>query len=152
MKLDVSEPETDARFARAEAAWKANDLDLPNEIEAQIWFDGRGRTPEQVDPILRRKMLDMNHIALSNERLERGTRRPPLSPPAAERLNELKLPVLVIAGAQDTAYIRAAADHVEKHIAGARKVVIENTAHLPSMERAAEFNQILSAFLTPISA
>lgn len=65
----------------------------------------------------------------------------------APRLDKLRLPTLVIVGALDTPYIVAAADYMADHIPGAQKVVIPNTAHLPSMEHPAQFNQIISAFL-----
>ena len=46
LELDVPTP---PKFADAEKAFEAGDLDLVAEIETQIWFDGMDRTPEQVD-------------------------------------------------------------------------------------------------------
>src|SRR5688572_15605859 len=46
LELDVPSP---AKFAEVEKAFEAGDLNLVCEIETQIWFDGAGRTPEQVN-------------------------------------------------------------------------------------------------------
>jgi pimeloyl-ACP methyl ester carboxylesterase len=92
----------------------------------------------------------MNRIALGHEAKGLGKNKPPLKPGAGERLAELQIPVLVIVGALDTPYILAAADYMVAHIANCRKVVIENTAHLPSLEHPDEFNRILSAFLNSL--
>lgn len=51
MELDVAAP---AKFANAEKAFEAGNLDLVAEIETQIWFDGTGRTSEQVDQAMRK--------------------------------------------------------------------------------------------------
>lgn len=51
LELDVPAP---AKFADAEKAFEAGDLDLVGEIETQIWFDGMDRTPEQVNQTMRK--------------------------------------------------------------------------------------------------
>jgi 3-oxoadipate enol-lactonase len=147
--LDL-EVEPVAKFADADAAWNAKDFDKLLEIEAQIWFDGIGRTPQQVDPALREKAIAMNRGVMAHEAKGLGKPKPGMKPPAAERLSELNLPMLIVVGEFDTPYIRAAADYMAQHIKGARKVLINNTAHLPSMERPTEFNKALSEFLASV--
>jgi pimeloyl-ACP methyl ester carboxylesterase len=144
LDLDVPTPE---KFAEAEKAWHAKDWDLLAELETQIWFDGAGRAPQDVDPALRQKAFEMNRIGILHAAKELGKAKPAPTPSAAERLGELNLPVLVIVGALDTPYILAAADYMTQRVKNAQKVVIENTAHLPSMEHPAEFNHLLAAFL-----
>jgi pimeloyl-ACP methyl ester carboxylesterase len=147
--LDVPTPMAALEEA-LEAALKNNDLDLAAEYGAQIWFDGVGRTPQQVDAVLRAKLIDMHKIALTHQAKALGTHKPPQNPAPATRLSELNLPVLAVVGAQDEPYIHAAGDYMAQHIKGARTVIIENTAHLPSMERPAEFNRILADFLASL--
>jgi pimeloyl-ACP methyl ester carboxylesterase len=89
---------------------------------------------------------DMNRIALGNE-AQSGDEKPPLEPPAAERLHELTMPVLIVCGDCDVPLMIAAADAMEQGIAGARKVTLKNAGHLPNMERPDEFNQALKTFL-----
>jgi pimeloyl-ACP methyl ester carboxylesterase len=133
-----------------DAAYGAGDLERVNEVAMRIFIDGKGRTPDQVDPALRQRVYDMNAIALRNEKLL--GKDVPLTPPAAFRLEELHLPVLVVMGDLDEEYIVRAADFMMNNIAGARKVVMEGTAHLPNMEFPNEFNAHVQAFLDSLPA
>ncbi len=144
LELDVPTP---PKFAEAEKAFEAGDLDRVAEIETQIWFDGMGRTPEQVNQIMRKLCYEMNRLALSHEVKQLGKRLPNAKTPAFERLTDLNIPVLVIAGAHDTPYILAAADYMAEKIPFARKVIIEDAAHLPNMDQPQEFRKIVSTFL-----
>ena len=144
LELDVPAP---AKFADAEKAFEAGDLDLVCEIETQIWFDGAGRTPEQVNQGMRKLLYEMNHQALAHEAKQLGKRIPNSQVPAFDRLGDLKIPVLIIVGAHDTPYILAAADYMVERIPSARKVVIEDAAHLPNMDHPDEFQAHVANFL-----
>ena len=144
LQLDVPTP---AKFAEAEKAFEAGDLDRVAELETQIWFDGSGRTPEQVNPTMRKLLYEMNRLALAQEVKKLGKRLPNTVTPAAERLQDLDLPVLIIVGSHDTPYILAAADVMAEKLRSARKVIIEDAAHLPNMDQPDEFQRILQDFL-----
>jgi pimeloyl-ACP methyl ester carboxylesterase len=148
LELDTATP---SKFADAEKAFESGDLDLLAEIETQIWFDGMDRTPEQVDPSMRKLLYEMNRIALSNEVKQLGKRLPNTQTPAFDRLGDLDMPVLVIVGAHDTPYILAAADYMTDKVKSARKVVIEDAAHLPNMDQPHEFQAIVKDFLDSLS-
>ena len=66
---------------------------------------------------------------------------------AVQRLNEIHIPTLLVAGGLDHPEILRAADLMASHIPDAKKAVIPDAAHLPNMEKAAEFNQIVLNFL-----
>jgi pimeloyl-ACP methyl ester carboxylesterase len=149
LKLDVPTP---AKFAEAEKAFEAGDLDLVAEIETQIWFDGSGRTPEQVNQAMRKLAYEMNRKALDYEAKELGKRLPNTETPAFDRLTDLDIPVLVIVGAHDTPYILAAADYMAEKLPSARKVRIEDAAHLSNMDHPDEFQTIVKAFLESLSS
>jgi len=144
LELNVPTPE---KFAEAEKAWEAGDLDLVAEIETQIWFDGIGRAPAQVNQDMRQLAYEMNRIALSHEAKGLGKRVPDVQTPAVERLTELQIPVLLILGAHDTPYIQAAADYILEKIPSAQKALIEDAAHLPNMDHPDEFQRIVTRFL-----
>lgn len=148
LELDVPRP---ALFAEAEEAFNAGDLDRVGEIEMRIWFDGTGRTPAQVNQPMRQLAYGMNRLALAHEAKGLGTRLPDASSPAAGRLAELDLPVLIIVGAHDTPFSLAAADYMVENIPSARKVIIEDAAHLPNMDQPDEFQSIVGAFLDGLS-
>jgi len=149
LELDVPAP---AKFAEAEKAYQAGDLDLVAEIETQIWFDGIDRTPEQVNQAMRKLAYEMNRKALDHEAKELGKRLPNTETPAFDRLTDLDIPVLVIVGVHDTPYILAAADYMVEKLPSARKVRIEDAAHLPNMDQPHEFQTIVKAFLEDFSS
>jgi pimeloyl-ACP methyl ester carboxylesterase len=144
LELDV--PRSD-KFADVEKAFEAGDLDLVGELETQIWFDGTGRTPEQVNPSMRKLLYEMNRQALAHEVKQLGKRLPNTQTPAFDRLSDLPIPVLIVIGAHDTPYILAAADYMAERIPSSQKVVIEDAAHLPNMDHPEEFQAIVTRFL-----
>lgn len=143
LELDVPTP---TKFAEAEKAYEAGDLDLLAEIETQIWFDGSDRSAEQVNPEMRRLAYEMNRTALSHEARGLGKRLPNTQTPAFDRLADLNIPVLIIIGEHDTPYILAAVDYMMEKLPSARKVVIEDAAHLPNMDHPQEFQKIVESF------
>ncbi len=147
LDLDVEEPEI---FSQLEKIAKQGDLDLLAEYEARAWFDGPTRTADQVNPERRAKAVMMNRMALEHEQKQLGKNVGAMNPPAYERLSELKIPVLVIVGEHDVPYIHAAGEYMAEHIPDVRKVLMKDTAHLPSLEQPDEFNRILDAFLSSL--
>jgi len=144
LELDTPAP---ALLEEAEQAYQAGELDLAAELEIQIWFDGSGRSPTQVNQTMRQLAYEMNRNALAHAAQGLGTRLPDTQIPGAERLSELQIPVLAVVGAHDTPYLLAAATHMVEKIPSVRKVVIEDAAHLPNMDQPAEFQQIITTFL-----
>lgn len=148
LKSDTPEP---PEFAEAEKAFNAGDLDRVAEIETHLWFDGTGRTPGQVDQAMRHLVFEMNRIALSYEAMGLGKRVPDAAVPAAGRLSELKIPVLIILGAHDIPYVPEAAAYMIEKIPSARKVIIEDAAHLPNMDQPGQFQSVITEFLNESS-
>ena len=148
LELDVPAP---AKFAEAENAYNQGDLDLLAELETQIWFDGAGRTSAQVNQEMRQLAYEMNRNALSQEAKHLSKRLPDAQAPAAGRLSELGMPVLVIVGAHDTPYMLAAADYMVETLPLARKALIEDAAHLANMDQPDEFRRIVTMFLDSLA-
>ncbi|MGE5602380.1 MAG: alpha/beta fold hydrolase [Nitrososphaerales archaeon] len=130
------------------AAMQHGALAQVSELQLRLWVDGPFRQPEQVDPQVRQRAAEMNRIPV-----EHGTFRietqpvDPLDPPAVARLNEIHVPTLIVAGALDHPEILRAAAVMEQGIPGARKVIIAGAAHVPNMEKPAEFNREVLSFL-----
>jgi pimeloyl-ACP methyl ester carboxylesterase len=148
LKLDVPAPD---KFEEAEKAYNAGDLDLVAELETQIWFDGIGRSPTQVNQTMRQLAYEMNRNALALDAKQLGKRLPDTQVPAVKRLSELHMPVLIIVGAYDTPYIQAAATYIAEKIPSARKVIVEDAAHLPNMDQPGEFQRTVTAFLDSVA-
>ncbi len=131
------------------AADEAGDLGRVSELEVQIWVDGPGRRPEDVDGAVRDLVREMNLIALQNEASGLGEELPS-DPPAVDRLSEIRAPALILVGDADQPRTLAAADLLAGDLPNARKVVMAGVAHLPNMERPEEFNRILLDYLEDV--
>lgn len=130
------------------SSFKAGEFQRTSELEVQVWVDGPNRAPDQVEKRVRDLVYAMNLIALQNEAAAEGkSEEQGLEPAAYDRLGELQVPTLVVVGDQDRPHVVSAADTMEARIAGARKVVMHGTAHVPSLEQPAEFNRIVLDFL-----
>jgi len=67
--------------------------------------------------------------------------------PAIGRLNEIKVPTLIVTGAADIPEVQAHAGAIEAGIPGARRVVVDGVGHLLYLEKPAEFARITINFL-----
>ena len=81
-------------------AIEQGDLARASDLQNRIWIDGPFRQPEQVNPLVRQRAAEMNQIALANGTWGKAEAQPanPLNPPAVQRLAEIRVPTLIIAG------------------------------------------------------
>ncbi|MEE9463941.1 MAG: alpha/beta hydrolase [Candidatus Neomarinimicrobiota bacterium] len=127
------------------AALRADDFEAVIEIFTRYWCDGPHRRPEQVDPAVREQVLTM--LAGSGQRWQYYDLVKQLDPPAIERLEDIQAPALVVVGSIDMPDIHRIADLFTERIPNTRKVVIENVAHMVSLEKPAEFSRVVLDFL-----
>ncbi|MDX6547398.1 MAG: hypothetical protein QOG33_948 [Gaiellales bacterium] len=134
--------------AAEEVAIEAGDLDAASELNVRFWVVGAGRIPDQVDPHVRSAVHEMQRRALELQ-IEAGeaAEELPLAEDVGERLGEIEVPTLVIVGEHDQADMHAIADLIVAAVPGARRERIAAAAHLPSMERPAEFDGLVLGFL-----
>jgi pimeloyl-ACP methyl ester carboxylesterase len=132
------------------AAFKAGDIAKSAELEARIFLAGEGRTLDQIDPALRTLLIDMDTIALGNEKRRNEHTMPPPEPPAFTRVGEIHIPLLYIYGDRDDAIFARVAEMLAREIPGAQVAMMPDTAHLPNMEQPTEFNRIVKDFLGKI--
>ena len=69
------------------------------------------------------------------------------SPPAAGRLTELRVPILLLVGDRDTPFIQDVARAIGEHSTHVRRVDLRGAGHMLNLEAAAEFNRAVLAFL-----
>ncbi len=62
------------------------------------------------------------------------------------RLNEIKQPTLIVAGAQDSQLLDAA-HYLNRDITNSELVIISGAAHMVNLEAPEEFNKVISVFL-----
>lgn len=130
------------------AAFKAGDIEKTAELDIQLWVDGWQFRPAGSAPApVREKVREMDKIALANEMKGIGQEKT-AEAKAVNRLGELRLPLMAIVGDSDDKEVQRAARVLAEGVANGRYHIISNTAHLPNMEKPAEFNRLLLAFLT----
>jgi 3-oxoadipate enol-lactonase len=145
--LGGTQPSAEMQRADADvdAALERGGIDAAVEAENRLWVDGPKRTPDQVNHAVRMRVTDMNGALYRLPKVDAPRER--LDPPAIGRLGEIHVPTLIIVGDGDVSDVIATADVLERDIAGARKVVLPDVAHMVNMERPAEFNRIVLDFL-----
>ncbi len=136
------------QWSQIRAALEGGDVAAANELELRMWVDGPYRSPAEVAAIVRERVRDMNAIKFDKHTPEAQAR--PLEPPAAQRIGDVGVPTLVVVGDLDHVEILDSAERLTTGIPGAERLVIAGTAHLPSMEQPAAFNQAVQAFLDQV--
>jgi 3-oxoadipate enol-lactonase len=140
-------------WSEEEAAFERGDLDAAVEVNLRTWVDGPDRSPDEVDPEVRRKVGEMQRRALELYRDGgAGAQEVALVHDIGERLGEISAPTLVIVGELDAHDMHEVADRLEQEIPRARRATIEGTAHVPSMERPDEFDRLVLGFLAEVEA
>jgi 3-oxoadipate enol-lactonase len=147
--LDIEDtPEELELGRREEALVEARDWAALADLDVAIWVDGvgqpTGRSPEDVRSLVRTMCLD------TYVQQKPGGQPIVLEPPAATRLEEIRVPLLAIVGELDLAATSATASVLVAGVAGARRVDLAGVAHLPSLERPAWFTDTLLAFLDEV--
>jgi 3-oxoadipate enol-lactonase len=137
--------ELDERWQAEVTAWERGDLDGCAEEAMRTWFDGPARTSDDVDPQVRRRAWEMQRRAIDLENDDAHAQAP--EPPSAERLGEVSAQTLVTVGELDQPDMIAIAQKLAADIPNARHTVLAGVAHLPPMEKPAEFAAMVQGFL-----
>jgi 3-oxoadipate enol-lactonase len=148
----IASQEETREFMAVQQALAQADLSQKVEILVRLFTVGPRRVPEQIDPAVLQRARAMTsdnieHILSLNMGAAGALRIQPLEPPALGRLAEVQAPTLIVAGDKDAPLILSIADILENGIAGARKVVVPNTAHHLPMEQPEAFNRMVLDFL-----
>ncbi len=135
---DLQRAQADAEARRDAAAWI--------EVFLRMGVVGPYREPSDVDPDVMARCREMITDTVRNHA------RPDAVPPhhvqgSWERLGEISQPALGIIGDLDAADHVAMVERFAAAVDGCRVVHIGGAAHMPNMERPAEFNAAVLEFL-----
>jgi 3-oxoadipate enol-lactonase len=137
--------------ADEEAALEAGDVDRAVELNLRMWVDGPTRPPGAVPRELRDRVGEMQRRAFELDRAASELQPEPelVSPlwKTEQRLSEVRAPALVVVGDADVDDVARKADLLVEAIPKAERVVLEDAAHLPSLEQPAEFDRLVLEFL-----
>jgi pimeloyl-ACP methyl ester carboxylesterase len=124
------------------------DIDGAVEVNLRAWVDGPRRGPDEVDQDVRAFIGRMQRDAFELPEWDPVTApEHELTPPAVERLAEIACPTLALVGELDQPATFEAATRVGAEIEGARVEVWPDVAHVPSLERPADFERLALHFL-----
>jgi len=116
------------------------------EAAAELWLKDPYMLPamEHADlaPRIRELVLDNAQVWLQNPLLPKR-----LTPPAAKRLAEIRVPTLVVVGDRDVPDMQKVADQLAAEVKGARKVVVPGAGHIVSLEKPLEFDRAVLGFV-----
>jgi 3-oxoadipate enol-lactonase len=140
--------EIEAFGAAEDAALERGDLDAAVELNLRTWVDGPRRSASVVDAALRAQVGEMQRRAFELQLpVEGEADEELLVPDARERLTEVRARTLVLVGDADVSDMAVIAERLVHDIADVRRASIADAAHLPSLERPAEFDELVLAFL-----
>ena len=128
-------------------ALERGNLDTVNRIEAHLWLDGPLSESGRVQGPVRELFQEMNAIVLNHPALT-GEEEPD---PAVDVLNRITAPTLLVVGELDFPDIVARHEDLSEELENAFAVVLEDTAHFPSLERPDLFNPLLLEFLEAVT-
>lgn len=106
-------------------------------------FASQAGLPEPVRASLRAQRLRNRAAGLANSLWGMGAG---VQPPLHDRLADLTMPTLLIAGELDEKYVRIVTD-MAAHMPNARTAVVPGAGHAVHLERPTEFLRVVTAFL-----
>ena len=140
-------PRDEAVEERYEEVDQAGDVEALTDFELALWGAGVEQPVERLSPELRAFLRPM--FADANEGRPRG-RQVPIDPPAAERLDQLTMPVLFVHGGLDFSYVELFGRHLEANAPNARLVVLPGVAHLVAVEAPEETARLVLDLIRPL--
>ncbi len=143
-------PQEQAIFEEAERVESANprDPDAIADLMVRVWVDGPGQPATRVPSAIRetvrklaRPLYEPGHVA------GKGL---PMTPPANDRLIDLRCPVLAVAGALDLSLFAEALQRLEGSAPNARSVMWPDVAHMAGIEQPDRLATLVVDFLAPL--
>jgi pimeloyl-ACP methyl ester carboxylesterase len=127
-----------------EGLWEQKEWAALAELETQVWVDGWGQSRDRVDPEVRQRVREW--ILAGYEAGNAEGRPAPMTPPAIDRLDELRVPTLVLVGTADEPGAVAAGRKLGS-LPNAQLVEFENVAHMIQLEKPDRFAEVVLEFL-----
>jgi 3-oxoadipate enol-lactonase len=125
-----------------EALYDAGRFDEAAKLMVRAWLVGSRREEDDVPLELRERVSEMQRRAYELDQAE----------PGSFELDNVRAPFLYIRGELDWPEVADAAKRLVRMLPDAREVVIEGSAHLPTMERPDEVARLILEFLSEHAA
>jgi pimeloyl-ACP methyl ester carboxylesterase len=117
-------------------------------LDVALWVEGPGQPAGRAGAWI---AAQVRETGLQLSRPGHAFGRPiVLDPPAAARLEDLRCPVLAVAGRLDVSDVAETALHLAANAPDARAELLPDVAHMVGMERPAELAVLITRFLAPL--
>jgi len=118
------------------------------DFEVNVWGNGPRQPADRLASSTRHLLYEMGLPLNQPDRV--AGHRINLDPPAAERIAELRCPILAVAGGLDFGEVIATARHLEAEAPDARALIWDDVAHMIGMEQPARLAAAIVDFLAPL--
>lgn len=132
-------------FALLDTAFNKEEYEKTAELFTKAWCDGPFRKPEEVKEETRAYIYFTTLANLRDHDKDSWAKFSEIT--AAERISQLKKPVLIVYGDKDLPIIRTVSQFLHEKIEGSKIVEMPGVAHMLNMEAPEEFNKIVSRFI-----
>jgi pimeloyl-ACP methyl ester carboxylesterase len=117
--------------------------------QARFLVAGPAREPAAVDARAWRMAITMLEGVFRRSWSGPPSTEVPADPPAIGRLSQVRVPTLVVNGLADAPWIQDVSATLASGIAGAQRLDLPDTGHLPPLERPAETTDAIRRFWYP---
>ncbi|GAB2525435.1 alpha/beta fold hydrolase [Paramicrobacterium agarici] len=128
-----------------DATWEARDWPASMDAEVRLWAVGPLRDPGDVDPDFLETARTLNRFNIA--RVDDNPAPRPIEPPAFDRVIDINVPALVVVGEYDITPALMQFEYLAEQLPEADSVRMDDTAHLPSVERPGAFLTVLEPWL-----
>ncbi len=118
------------------------------DLDVRFWVDGPTSADDRVSARIREAVRDMDEA--SNQPGRANGRPIRLVPPAADRLADLRCPVLAVAGELDASEVAQTARHLAENAPNVTSVIWPDVAHMIGMEQPERLAAAILEFLEPL--
>ncbi|MCF6468129.1 alpha/beta hydrolase [Nonomuraea sp. MG754425] len=139
------DPWTTRSLAAWHAAMAAGDLDASVAAFTALGTGPR-RTLGDLDPVVVSRLTRMARSTMSKHSAGEPDHLVPVAG-TWERIASIRVPVLAVHGAEDSADHLSMAERLVRTVPGGRSVSIDGAAHYPNMERPDVYDKVLLEFL-----
>jgi len=144
-EVEMTERENDL-FDELDALLLAGDHESFNRREAELWAAGPTRDVIELDPAFLEFAYELNAPNLIH--LRDDATLVPLESPAYYRTVDIEIPALFAVGEHDLSGELAATEYLLSTVPDSSGATFPDSAHLPSVERPAEFVRVLTEWLS----
>lgn len=121
------------------------DLDKIIELNVNQWLNGPGQPADRTSPVVQEHFKRMLRHTFTKEQVNNVPTF--LDPPVKDRLHELNVPTLAIAGELDFPDYAEIARLLAEHNRQAKALILPNVAHMINMEAPHKVNALIREFL-----